>query len=53
MFVEVGHPDQLEPAFVTMIQKRPDALSITADPFHVAQVGWLIDFVAKNRLPSL
>ena len=53
MFVEVGHPDQLEPAFVTMIQKRPDALSITADPFHMAQVGWIIDFVAKNRLPSL
>jgi putative ABC transport system substrate-binding protein len=51
--VEVGHPDQLEPAFVTMIQKRPDALSITADPFHMAQVGWIIDFVAKNRLPSL
>ena len=53
IFVEVGHPDQLEPAFVTMIQKRPDALSITADPFHMAQVGWIIDFVAKNRLPSL
>lgn len=53
MFVEVGHRDQLEPAFVTMIQKRPDALSITADPFHMAQVGWIIDFVAKNRLPSL
>ncbi|MGC2216152.1 MAG: ABC transporter substrate-binding protein [Pseudolabrys sp.] len=53
IFVEVGYPDQLEPAFVTMIQKRPDALSITADPFHMAQVGWIIDFVAKNRLPSL
>ena len=53
IFVEVGHPGQLEPAFVTMIQKRPDALSITADPFHMAQVGWIIDFVAKNRLPSL
>ena len=53
LFVEAGRPDQLEPAFVTMMQKRPDALSITADPFHMAQVGWIIDFVAKNRLPTI
>jgi putative ABC transport system substrate-binding protein len=53
LFVEVGRPDQLEPAFVTMMQKRPDALSVTADPFHMAQVGWIIDFVAKNRLPTI
>lgn len=53
VFVEVGQPDQLEPAFANMMQKRPDALSVTADPMHVAQVGRIIDFVAKNRLPTI
>ena len=32
--IELGRPDQLEPAFADMIRKRPDALSMTADPFH-------------------
>src|SRR5262245_65338472 len=36
-----------------MMGRRPHALSVTADPFHVAQVGWIIDFVAKNRLPTI
>jgi putative tryptophan/tyrosine transport system substrate-binding protein len=53
MFVEVGQPDQLDPAFASMMQKRPDALSVTADPMHMAQVGRIIDFVAKNRLPTI
>jgi len=53
VFVEVGQPDQLEPAFANMMQKRPDALSVTADPMHMAQVGRIIDFVAKNRLPTI
>jgi putative ABC transport system substrate-binding protein len=49
----VGDPGQLEPAFDNMMRKRPDALSITADPFHLSQVGWIIDFVATNRLPAM
>ena len=53
MFVEVGDPAQLEPAFDDMMRKRPDALSITADPFHLSHVGWIIDFVAINRLPAM
>jgi putative ABC transport system substrate-binding protein len=53
LFVEVGHPDQFEPAFVTMMQNRPDALTITADPLHMARAEWIIDFVAKNRLPTI
>ena len=53
VFVEIGQPDQLDPAFANMMQKRPDALSITADPMHMAQVGRIIDFVAKNRLPTI
>jgi ABC-type uncharacterized transport system substrate-binding protein len=53
VFVEVGQPDQLVPAFASMMQKRPDALSVTADPMHMAQVGRIIEFVAKNRLPTI
>jgi putative tryptophan/tyrosine transport system substrate-binding protein len=53
VFVEVGDPSQLEPAFGDMMRKRPDALSITADPFHLSQVGWIIDFAATNRLPAM
>ena len=53
VFVEVGDPGQLEPAFDDMMRKRPDALSITADPFHLSHVGWIIDFVAINRLPAM
>ena len=53
LFIEVGRPEEFEPSFVAMMQKRPDALSITADPFHVARADWIINFVAKNRLPTI
>jgi putative tryptophan/tyrosine transport system substrate-binding protein len=53
LFVEVGRSDQFESAFATMMRDRPDALSLTADPFHLSYVGWIIDFVAKNRLPAM
>jgi putative ABC transport system substrate-binding protein len=53
LFVEVGRSDQLESAFAAMTRKRPDALSVTADPFHLSHIGWVIDFVAKNRLPAM
>jgi putative ABC transport system substrate-binding protein len=53
LFVELGRPDQLEPAFADMMRKGPDALSMTADPFHLSHVGWIIDFVATNRLPTM
>ena len=53
LFVEVGSPEQLEPALLAMMRSHPDVLSVTADPFHVAQTGRIIDFVAKNRLPTI
>ena len=53
LFVELARSDQLEPVFADMMQKGPDALSMTADPFHLSHVGWIIDFVAKNRLPTM
>jgi putative ABC transport system substrate-binding protein len=53
LLVELGRSDQLETAFATMMRERPDALSVTADPFHLSQIGWIVDFVAKNRLPAI
>jgi putative ABC transport system substrate-binding protein len=53
VLVEVSQPDQLEPAFANMMQNRPDALSVTADPMHMSRVGRIIDFVAKSRLPTI
>jgi putative ABC transport system substrate-binding protein len=53
LLVEVRTPDQFDTAFSTMMQQRPDAFSMTADPFHVSHIGWIIDFMAKNRLPAM
>jgi putative ABC transport system substrate-binding protein len=53
LFVELRSSDQLETVFANMMLERPDALTITADPFHLSQIGWIIDFVAKNRLPTM
>ena len=53
LLVELSHSDQLETAFAAMMRERPDALSVTADPFHLSQIGWIVDFVAKNRLPTI
>jgi ABC-type uncharacterized transport system substrate-binding protein len=53
LFIEVSRPEEFEPAFEKMVQERADALSITADPFHLSHVAWIIDFVAKHRLPTM
>jgi putative ABC transport system substrate-binding protein len=53
LLVELQRSDQLEPTFAAMMRERPDALSMTADPFHLSHIGWIIDFVAKNRLPAI
>jgi putative tryptophan/tyrosine transport system substrate-binding protein len=53
MFVDVHSSDQFESAFAAMMQQRPDALSVTADAFHMSHVGWIIDFAAKHRLPAM
>jgi putative ABC transport system substrate-binding protein len=53
LFIEVSRDEEFEPAFEKMVQERTDALSITADPFHLSHVAWIIDFVAKHRLPTM
>ena len=53
LFVEVGSASEFDSAFAAMMKERPDAFSMTADPFHQLRVGWIIDFMAKNRLPAV
>jgi ABC-type uncharacterized transport system substrate-binding protein len=53
IFVEVRSFDQLDSAFAAMMQEHPDGLLVTADSFHMSHIGWIIDFVAKNRLPAM
>jgi putative ABC transport system substrate-binding protein len=53
IFVDVHSANQFESAFADMMQERPDALSVTADPFHMTHVGWIIDFAAKHGLPAM
>ena len=52
-FVEVGSSNQFEHAFRGMMGEHCDALSVTADPFHLLHINWIIDFVAANRLPTI
>jgi len=39
-----------ETAFAAMMKERPDALAMTAEPFHQTHIAWIVDFMAKNRL---
>ena len=52
-FVEVGSSNQFEPAFRGMMGEHCEALSVTADPFHLLHINWIIEFVAANRLPTI
>src|SRR6266436_4425085 len=49
LFVAVGSSDEFDRAFAPMMREGPDGFSMTADPLHERHVGWIIDFMAKNR----
>jgi putative ABC transport system substrate-binding protein len=53
IFVRVGSSDEFDSAFAAMMQERPDAFTMTGDPFHQLHVGWIIDFLVKTRLPAM
>jgi putative tryptophan/tyrosine transport system substrate-binding protein len=53
IFVRVSSADELDSAFTAMVTERPDAFTMTGDPFHQLHVGWIIDFLAKHRLPAM
>ena len=51
--VSVNPRIEFETAFAAMMKERPDALAMTAEPFHQTHIAWIIDFMAKNRLPAV
>ena len=53
LFVAVGSADDFASAFDMMMRKRPDAFTMTADPLHLLHIGWIIDFLARRRLPAM
>jgi putative tryptophan/tyrosine transport system substrate-binding protein len=53
LFVAVRRSDEFDSAFAAMMRERPDAFTMTADPLHQLHIGWIIDFLARNRLPGM
>jgi len=53
LFVAVRSSDEFDSAFVAMMRERPDAFTMTADALHHLHIGWIIDFLARNRLPGI
>jgi ABC-type uncharacterized transport system substrate-binding protein len=50
--VSVSPRIKFETAFAAMMKERPDAFAMTAEPFHQTHIAWIMDFMAKNRLPA-
>jgi putative ABC transport system substrate-binding protein len=53
ILVAVGNSTEFDSAFAMMMNARPDAFTMSGDPFHQLHVGWIIDFMEKNRLPGV
>jgi len=51
--VSVSPRIEFETAFAAMMKERPDAFAMTAEPVHQARLAWIMDFMAKNRLPAV
>jgi putative tryptophan/tyrosine transport system substrate-binding protein len=51
--VSVSPRIEFETVFVAMMQERPDAFAMTAEPTHQIRIAWIMDFMAKNRLPAV
>jgi putative ABC transport system substrate-binding protein len=45
--------DDFERAFAAMMQRRPNAFVMTADPLSQRLIGQIIDFMASHRLPAM
>jgi putative ABC transport system substrate-binding protein len=53
LFVAGRSFDEFDSVFAAMMRKRPDAFTMTADFMHQLHIGWIIDFLARNRLPGM
>ncbi len=45
--------DEFEAAFAAMMRERPDAFLMSADAVHLRNIGWIVQFLARNRLPGM
>ena len=45
--------DEFDAAFAAMMRERPNAFMMSADPLHLNHADWIIDFLAKKRLPGM
>jgi putative tryptophan/tyrosine transport system substrate-binding protein len=52
LFVAVRSSDDFDSAFAAMMRERPDAFIQIGDLMHQLHIGWIIDFLARNRLPG-
>ena len=53
LFVAVSSSEEFDSAFATMMRERPDAFIQIGDVLHLLHIGWIIDFLARNRLPGM
>jgi putative ABC transport system substrate-binding protein len=44
---------EFESAFSTMMRDRPTGLLMTADALHLRHADWIIDYLARHRLPGM
>jgi putative tryptophan/tyrosine transport system substrate-binding protein len=51
--VEARGFDDLDRAMAHISAKRPDAFLMTNDPLHQRHIGFILDLLAQNRLPSM
>jgi putative ABC transport system substrate-binding protein len=53
LLVVVRSLDEFDNSFAAMMRERPDAFTMTADSLHQLRIEWIIDFLARNRLPGM
>jgi len=51
--LEARTADDFDRVFAAMSADRPDAVLASLDPFHQTQMGRVIDFLLKNRIPGM
>jgi putative ABC transport system substrate-binding protein len=51
--VELGSTSDFDAALAVMLRERTEVLLVSNDPLHQLHVGWIIDFLAKNRIAGM
>jgi putative tryptophan/tyrosine transport system substrate-binding protein len=52
LYVDVRAPEDFEPAFVTIVRERADALFPARQPITSSNRGRIVAFAARSRLPA-